>query len=118
VGSKQTQQGKTVSVLIPTLEELQDMVHGTTKNGEEFPSGDEAPYNDPLSPIMQDVLMAVIPETETPGRRSKRRAETVDESSMERAERIKAAHNLDFQGNFELSHPPLFLYQMRMFCII
>jgi hypothetical protein len=110
VGSKQTQHGKTVPVHIPTLEELQGIVHGATKDGEEVPSGDEAPYSDPSSPIMQDVLMAAIPEAETPGRRSKHRAETVDESSMERAERIKAACNLDFQGNSKSPQPTSILF--------
>jgi hypothetical protein len=42
--------------------------------------------------------MTAIPETESPGRRSKRRADMVDESSLERAERIKAARNLDFNS--------------------
>jgi hypothetical protein len=44
--------------------------------------------------------MAAISEIETPGRRSKRRAVSVDESSLERAERMKAARNLDFKGSF------------------
>jgi hypothetical protein len=84
--SKQTQHGKVAPVHIPALEVMPDLVHGIAKDGEEVASGGEAPNNKPSSPIMQDVQMAGIPETETPGRRSKRRAETVDESSMERAE--------------------------------
>jgi hypothetical protein len=40
--------------------------------------------------------LAAIPEAETPSCKSKRRSETVDENSLDRAERIKAARNLDF----------------------
>jgi hypothetical protein len=54
------------------------------------------------------VPLAAILETESPGR-SKRRAETVDEPLMERAERIKATRNLDFHGNNALFQPPSFL---------
>jgi hypothetical protein len=84
---------------------MQDLVHSTTKDGEEVASCGEAPNSEPSSPVMHDVQMAAIPEIETPGRRCKRRAETVDESSMEWVERIKAARNLDFQGNIEHSQP-------------
>jgi hypothetical protein len=54
--------------------------------------------SEPSLPIMHAVQLAAIPETKSPGRRSKRRADTVDEFSLERAERIKAARNLDFKG--------------------
>jgi hypothetical protein len=43
----------------------------------------------------QRELMA-IPEADTPSRKSKRRAESLNEHSLERAKRIKAARNLDF----------------------
>jgi hypothetical protein len=39
--------------------------------------------------------VAAIPEASTPSRKSKRRAQTMDEHSLDRAERIKAARNLD-----------------------
>jgi hypothetical protein len=39
--------------------------------------------------------LAAIPEAETPSRRSRRRADTTDEPSLEHAERIKVASNLD-----------------------
>jgi hypothetical protein len=40
--------------------------------------------------------LAAIPEANTPSRKSKRRAESVNVHSLERAERIKAACTLDF----------------------
>jgi hypothetical protein len=48
---------------------------------------------------MHEIEMAAIPESETPGRRSKHRAKMVDESSLEHAEQMKASHNLDIKGN-------------------
>jgi hypothetical protein len=44
---------------------------------------------------VQRELMAAIPEAMTHLRRSKRRADTADQSSLEQAEKIKAARNLD-----------------------
>jgi hypothetical protein len=114
-GSKQIHHGKTLPVHIPMLEMVHDIVHGIENAGEEVASGGEAPNNDPSSPIMHDVLLAAIPETESPGRRSKHRAESADESSMERAERIKAARNLDFDGNTNHSQPLLYYFLMLMF---
>jgi hypothetical protein len=71
---------------------------GLEYDGDEVAMGVEAPNSEPSSPIMQAVQLATIPETESLGRRSKRRADTMDESSLERVERIQAAHNLDFKG--------------------
>jgi hypothetical protein len=45
------------------------------------------------------VDLAAIPEADTPTRRSKRRADTADQPSLERAERIKAARNMDATPN-------------------
>jgi hypothetical protein len=57
--------------------------------------------------------LGAIPEATTPGRRSKRHAETADEVSLERAERIKTAHNLDFpQGK---GTPDELLYSFLQF---
>jgi hypothetical protein len=39
--------------------------------------------------------LAAIPEASTPSRRSKRRVDSVDQASLERAEKLKAARNLD-----------------------
>jgi hypothetical protein len=97
-GSKQIYHGKTLLVHIPALEMVHDFVHGAEHAREEVASGGEAPNSD-------DVLLAVIPEMESPGR-SKRRAE----SSMEQAERIKAARNLDFDGNTNHSQPSSLLF--------
>jgi hypothetical protein len=68
---------------------------------DEVAMGVEAPNSEPSSPNVQAIQLTAIPEAETPGRRSKRRAETMDESSLERAERIKTARNLDLKGNSE-----------------
>jgi hypothetical protein len=51
--------------------------------------------------------LAVVPEATTPPRTSKRRADTIAEPSLERAERLKAARNLDAttkKGNDITSH--------------
>jgi hypothetical protein len=47
-------------------------------------------------------LLAAIPEASPPSRRSKQRVENADQTNLERAEKMKAAHNLDasfVQGN-------------------
>jgi hypothetical protein len=77
------------------LEMVQDLVHGAENAGEEVATGGEAPNSDPSSLTMYDVLLAAIPEMETPERRSKRRVE----SSMEKVEKIKASRNLDFDDS-------------------
>jgi hypothetical protein len=89
---------KTVLYHIPAIELLQDHEHEAEKVEDEVTTGGDAPDSEPPSPIMHEVVMAAIPESETPGRRSKHRAKMVDESSLERAERMKAARNLDFKG--------------------
>jgi hypothetical protein len=96
--AKKTQHGKSVLYHIPALEVLQEFDHEAEKEEDEVATGGEAPNSEPPSPIMHEVQMASIPESETPGRRSKRRVETIDESSLERAERMEAARNLDFKG--------------------
>jgi hypothetical protein len=45
--------------------------------------------------VQAQKALAAIPEASTPSHRSKRRASTADQSSLEQAERIKAARNLD-----------------------
>jgi hypothetical protein len=69
---------------------------------EEEDRGDE-----PASPEAAQLReLATIPEVETPSHKSKRRANTGDEHSLDRAERIKAARNLDFtkeKGNISTS---------------
>jgi hypothetical protein len=64
---------------------------------EPISSDSEGPNSESVTPVAeaQVVDMAAIPEADTPMRRSKRRAETADEPSLERAERIKAARNVD-----------------------
>jgi hypothetical protein len=52
-------------------------------------------------------VMAAILEAETPLRKSKRRSESVDEHSLDRAERIKAARNLDFTAEKGNNSKPL-----------
>jgi hypothetical protein len=81
------------------LEELQDLAHDPISNGEEVTLGGAVADSD-LPSLNMHEEMAAIPEIETPGRRSKRRAGSVDESSLERAERMKVARNLDFKGFF------------------
>jgi hypothetical protein len=89
--------GKKLVFSLPALEMLLSAEQGLEYDGDEVAMGVEAPNSEPSSPIMQAVQLATIPETKSPGR-SKRRADTMDESSLERVERIKAAHNLDFKG--------------------
>jgi hypothetical protein len=107
--SKHASYGKSVLVVVLVIEELHDAGHDASADGDEILAGDETSFAVLSPPVMQVVLLATILETKSPVRRSKRRAETVDESSLERVERIKAARNLDFQGNTELSQPPSFL---------
>jgi hypothetical protein len=53
--------------------------------------------NDGASPRAVELReLAAIPEADTPSRKSKRRVNSGDEHSLDRAERIKAARNLDF----------------------
>jgi hypothetical protein len=113
-GSKQILHGKTLPMHIHAFEMVHDFVHGAENVGEEVASSGEAPNIDSSFPIMLDVLLAAIPEMESPGR-SKHRAKSVDESSMERAERIKATRNLDFDGNTNHSQPSSLLFSMLMF---
>jgi hypothetical protein len=68
----------------------------------------DASGSEPLTPRAETHReLAAISEVGTPSRRSKRRADTADEPSLERAERIKAARNLDFnpkKGTKTTSH--------------
>jgi hypothetical protein len=57
------------------------------------------PVHSPAQMEAKEYLeVAVIPEASTPSRKSKRRAKTADEHSLDRAERIKAAWNLNFNS--------------------
>jgi hypothetical protein len=94
---------------IPVIEEIKDVGHDATTDVDVIPVGDETSFIVLSSPVMQVTQLVANPKTESPGKRSKCGAETVDKSSLERAERIKAARNLDFQGNIEPPQPPSFL---------
>jgi hypothetical protein len=90
-GSKKSHHGKIVLYHILVVDMLQDHDHEAEKVEDEVPAGSEAPDSEPPSPIMHEVEMAAIPESETPGRRSKHREEMVVESSLlECAEGMKA----------------------------
>jgi hypothetical protein len=97
--SKQSNHGEKVLYQLPVLEELEDLAHDPISNGEEVTLGGAVADSDRPSLNMHEEMTA-IPEIETPGRRSKHRAGSVDESSLERAERMKVARNLDFKGFF------------------
>jgi hypothetical protein len=90
VKSKHTHHGKNVLYHFLGLEELQDLAHSTISDGEEVMSGGDIPDSEPPSLAMHEEQIAAILEIDTPGQRSKRRAETVDESSLERTEQMKA----------------------------
>jgi hypothetical protein len=58
--------------------------------------GVEASGSEPAMPRTEAQRdLAALPEVETPSRRSRRRADTADEPSLEHGERIKATSNLD-----------------------
>jgi hypothetical protein len=97
-GSNKSQHGKSVLYHTLALELLHEADHMADKGEEEEATGGDAPDSEPPLPIMHEAQLAAIPECETPGRRSKRRAELENESSMECAERMKATSNLDFKG--------------------
>jgi hypothetical protein len=96
-GGQSSQLSKKLAFSLPALEMILGTVQGAQQEGDEEFMGVEVPNSEPSSPIINAVHLAAIPETESPGR-SKRRAELADESSLECAERIKVAHNLDFRG--------------------
>jgi hypothetical protein len=110
VESKQSNHGKKVLYQLPGLEELQDLAHDPVSDDEEVTSGGAVPGSD-LPSLNMHEEMAAIPERETPGRRSKCRVGSVDESSLERAERMKTARNMDFKGNDIKYSPPFYFYQ-------
>jgi hypothetical protein len=66
------------------------------------------PGSEPVTPRAETHrALTAIDEVGTPSRRSKTRADMADEPSLERAERIKAARNLDFnpkKGTKNTSH--------------
>jgi hypothetical protein len=49
--------------------------------------------------------LAAIPEASPPSRRSKQRAENADQSNLERAEKMKAARNLDVSYDQGITDP-------------
>jgi hypothetical protein len=108
--SKQAHHKKKVMYHLPVLEEMQDFALDTVSDGEEVTLGSEVPDSEPPSLIMHEEQMAAISKTDMPGRMSKRRAKSVDESSLERAERMKAAWNLDFKGNTDQTQPSLLVF--------
>jgi hypothetical protein len=65
-------------------------------------------------PLLLEAELAAIPKRATPGERSNRRAKMVDESSLERDERMKAARNLDFKGNKDHSQASFLLLSNDM----
>jgi hypothetical protein len=89
--------GKKLAFSLPALEIILGAEQDAQHEEDEVYVGVEAPNSEPSSAILNAIHLAAIPKTESPGR-SKRRADSMDESSLERAERIKAAHNLDFKG--------------------
>jgi hypothetical protein len=72
---------------------------------------DDAPVRDPASlRVVVQGELAAIPEANTPSRKSKRRADSVEEHSLDRAEQMKVARNLDFTsdiGNNSMSQASL-----------
>jgi hypothetical protein len=92
-------------------DELQDM-HNSYNISEEA-----ALISELGTQVIPAAEMAAILETATPGRRSKRRAEIVDESSLEHTKKIKAARNLDFnpaKGNIKNRRTLLYKYNFSM----
>jgi hypothetical protein len=104
-GGKRSNHGKVVLCHIPSLVMQHESEHEEDKVEDEVNTGGNYPASEPPSPIVHEGEMAAIPESVTPGKRSKRRADSVDESALERTERMKAARNLDFKGNKHLAHP-------------
>jgi hypothetical protein len=107
--SKQPNHGKKVPYQLPSLEELQDLAHDPKSDGQEVTSAGNVPGSDVPPLNVHEELIAALTEIETPGCRSKWRAESVDESMLERAEQMKAARNLDFKGNHDQMQPSLLL---------
>jgi hypothetical protein len=92
-------------------DELQDM-HNSYNISEEA-----ALISELGTQVIPAAEMAAILETATPGRRSKRRAEIVDESSLEHTKKIKSARNLDFnpaKGNIKNRRTLLYKYNFSM----
>jgi hypothetical protein len=93
----------------PTQVEGVEMEHGENEHIPDlFAEGNmiqvEVTTSDPTNPsdAAKANGMAAIPEAPTPPRRSKRRADTTDQISLERTKRMKSAHNMDVtakQGN-------------------
>jgi hypothetical protein len=67
------------------------------RNYDEIPDVTEDPVQEPANQMgeLQQEL-AAIPEANTPSCKSKRRAASVDEHSLDHTEQIKAACNLDY----------------------
>jgi hypothetical protein len=105
VGDKRSNHGKVVLCHIPSLEMQHESDHEEDKVEDVVNTGDDYPASEPPSPIVHEGEMAAIPKSVTPGKRSKHRADSVDESSLEHAEWMKTARNLDFKGNKHLAHP-------------
>jgi hypothetical protein len=87
----------TQELSLPDLQNINDVVADSNEllNSCNNTGGD-AQISEPGSHRVHAIELAAIPEVATPGRRSKRRAKTAVEVSLDRAERLKAAHNLDF----------------------
>jgi hypothetical protein len=133
-GQQADVQGKNVAVHVLGNTEVVDETFSPLDNIEDLGEYDdvEGPIDDEIENVFEEddrgiVLahpeveeqraLAAIPEAVTPTHSSRRRAESAGEHSLDRAERIKAAHNLDFRtekGN--LAHPksPLRITQMNM----
>jgi hypothetical protein len=108
--------GKRLTFSLPALEMILDSLQGTQQEGDEGFMGVEAPNSELSSPIINAVHLAAFLKTESLGRRSKRRAELADESSLECAERIKAACNLDFKGKTDSTQLSFFaIFQCRCY---
>jgi uncharacterized protein (DUF1501 family) len=122
--SRGTQGGKRVLYHIPSLEAADHVAADVseTEEGKDVESEDDEELADLMddSPDVEMLtsearnliaqtqarMMAAISEASTPSRRAKRRADTAHQASLERAEKIKAAQNLDatpIKGNTEIS---------------
>jgi hypothetical protein len=77
---------------------------------------EDARGDEPTSPEARQLReLAVIPKVESLSCKSKRRAQSGDEHSLDRAMRIKAARNLDLskeKDNSSTTHASLFIFQM------
>jgi hypothetical protein len=108
--------GPTIADMVEdNLDQLENLDDLMEYEGTQVPTDDElenifveeVPWKETAQPTVEDQrALAAIPDTATPSCASKRRAGSVAKNSLDRAERIKAARNLDFileKGNCDTS---------------